>query len=445
MLRTMRVGFTVFGIASVAALSSVSHILAAGNLYVVQFGDGVAPVAATSALVTVQKYADTGGSVLTSIPMPIADSGANQTLTSRGNSTTEGYMSLSTDGQYLTLIGYDVAPGTASPQTAAGVGRTVGRITVGSNAIDTTTLLSDGSFSGSSPRGAASTNGTDIWLGGDSSTVGNGGARYTTLGSTSSIQISGPNNGRSIHIANGQLYLASMSGANRGVSAVGTGLPTTTGQTATLLPGFDPSTTAPENVSDFWFKDASTLYVADNRTVALGGGIQRWNFNSGSSLWELAYTLDAGTSGIPASGLGVTGTTVGADTVLYATNFSNQLVSITDAGAGSAATLLASAPTNTAFRGVVFVPSAPGGVSGDYNGNGVVDAADYVLWRNGGPLQNDPTAGVQPADYDFWKSRFGATSGSGSGLGSSAAVPEPASAILLLIGVAAFGLRRRSA
>ena len=29
------------------------------------------------------------------------------------------------------------------------------------------------------------------------------------------------------------------------------------------------------------------------------------------------------------------------------------------------------------------------GVPGDYNGNFVVDAADYVLWRKGGPLQNE--------------------------------------------------------
>jgi hypothetical protein len=71
------------------------------------------------------------------------------------------------------------------------------------------------------------------------------------------------------------------------------------------------------------------------------------------------------------------------------------------------------------------------GVAGDYNGNGVVDMADYVLWRNGGPLQNDSTPGVLDAsDYTFWKSRFGATSGSGSLNGS--AVPEPASALLML-------------
>jgi hypothetical protein len=46
-------------------------------------------------------------------------------------------------------------------------------------------------------------------------------------------------------------------------------------------------------------------------------------------------------------------------------------------------------------------------VNGDYNGNGVVDAADYALWRNGGPLQNDSTPGVQPADYDVWRANFG--------------------------------------
>jgi hypothetical protein len=74
---------------------------------------------------------------------------------------------------------------------------------------------------------------------------------------------------------------------------------------------------------------------------------------------------------------------------------------------------------------------APAGVQGDYNGNGTVDAADYVLWRNGGPLQNDPTPGLQAADYDFWRSRFGATAGSASA--SASAVPEPATCILILL------------
>ena len=83
------------------------------------------------------------------------------------------------------------------------------------------------------------------------------------------------------------------------------------------------------------------------------------------------------------------------------------------------------------FSGDGIIQVVPAGVPGDYNANGAVDAADYVVWRNGGPLQNDFTPGVQAADYDFWRSRFGATTNPGSG--TSAAVPEPASAVLITI------------
>jgi hypothetical protein len=83
-----------------------------------------------------------------------------------------------------------------------------------------------------------------------------------------------------------------------------------------------------------------------------------------------------------------------------------------------------------------------GGVAGDYNGNGVVDAADYTFWRdrlgqnitlpNSDPTDNDGM--VTTTEYDFWKSRFGATSGAGSGaLVSSQAVPEPGALALWLL------------
>jgi hypothetical protein len=87
---------------------------------------------------------------------------------------------------------------------------------------------------------------------------------------------------------------------------------------------------------------------------------------------------------------------------------------------------------------VTYIGSTPS-VSGDYNNNGVVDAADYILWRNGGPLQNDPTAGVQATDFDFWRSRFGANSGSGSG----SAVPEPAALALVGLSFVLAGAVRR--
>jgi hypothetical protein len=91
----------------------------------------------------------------------------------------------------------------------------------------------------------------------------------------------------------------------------------------------------------------------------------------------------------------------------------------------------------------------PAGTPGDYNGNGTVDGADYVAWRNGGPLQNETVTpgSITPEDYALWRANFGITVGGGAGNGMLAsAVPEPASASLL-VAVAAMlvvsGLRTR--
>ena len=79
-------------------------------------------------------------------------------------------------------------------------------------------------------------------------------------------------------------------------------------------------------------------------------------------------------------------------------------------------------------------------LAGDYNGDHVVDAADYTLWRDNlnttNRLANDMTPGaVTMDDYAVWKNNFGAVlAGSGSGAGSSA-VPEPGSLRLMLAGV----------
>jgi hypothetical protein len=67
------------------------------------------------------------------------------------------------------------------------------------------------------------------------------------------------------------------------------------------------------------------------------------------------------------------------------------------------------------------------GIPGDFDNNGAVNAGDYVAWRKG--LGTTFT----PADYDVWRSHFGQPPGSGAAFGASAAVPEPATAMMLLI------------
>jgi hypothetical protein len=72
---------------------------------------------------------------------------------------------------------------------------------------------------------------------------------------------------------------------------------------------------------------------------------------------------------------------------------------------------------------------------GDYNGNGNVDAADYVVWRKAlntdAQLPNDPTLGVTPEDYGVWFESFGESIPGGGG---TSLVPEPRALTLALVG-----------
>jgi hypothetical protein len=77
-------------------------------------------------------------------------------------------------------------------------------------------------------------------------------------------------------------------------------------------------------------------------------------------------------------------------------------------------------------------------LDGDYNGDGSVDAADYVVWRKG--LGTSYTQN----DYSVWRTHFGQTAGSVSGAGANAAVPEPATVVLLIAGLLTFCSRRRT-
>jgi hypothetical protein len=87
--------------------------------------------------------------------------------------------------------------------------------------------------------------------------------------------------------------------------------------------------------------------------------------------------------------------------------------------------------------------TSPPGLPGDYNADGSVDAADYVMWRKGGPLVNEvhEPGTISPADYTEWRIRFGETSGGSSGVGR-ASVPEPATYVPLALTFAAIRAKR---
>jgi hypothetical protein len=99
---------------------------------------------------------------------------------------------------------------------------------------------------------------------------------------------------------------------------------------------------------------------------------------------------------------------------------------------------------------VLYLAVVAAPLAGDYNDDGIVDAADYTVWRDnlGRELSlSNETASlgvVDDEDYDAWKANFGAT-GSTSGQASLAAVPEPSSIWMVLGGLVLPWLRRHHA
>jgi hypothetical protein len=327
-----------------------------GNVEVYRVGDGASSLANTGNAVFVDEFTPAGVLVRT-ISLPTALNGANRRLIASGTATSEGLLTRSADGRYLILTGYDSALGGAASvvtTTAASVARVVGRIDA-SGSVDTTTALGDAA-DGNNPRSASSTNGSDLWFTGAA-----GGIRYTTLGSTTSTQLSTTVvNLRQGNIFAGQLFVSTSSGSAVRLGSVGTGTPTTAGQTITNLPGF-PTAGSPYA---FFFADLDgtpgldTVYVASDDASAL----TKFSLVAGS--W-----VASGTVGVTADAYrGVTGVVSGSSVTLYATRKGGsgatgggELVALVDASGyqGSLAgtpTLLVTAAANTAFRGVALAP-----------------------------------------------------------------------------------------
>jgi uncharacterized membrane protein len=85
-----------------------------------------------------------------------------------------------------------------------------------------------------------------------------------------------------------------------------------------------------------------------------------------------------------------------------------------------------------AARAFLLIPVTPD--SADYNRDGTVDAADYVVWRKTDGSTNG---------YDTWRFQFGSAAVGNLIAGENAAVPEPATLMLLLAAAACARLRCR--
>lgn len=186
-----------------------------------------------------------------------------------------------------------------------------------------------------------------------------GGVHYTTFGSAMTTQIlSMPSNVRFVRIFEGQLYGTSGSGAFVNVFGIGSGLPTMAGQAAMSLPGLPTLGASPYSFALLdrlvGVPGIDTLYVADDRSVANGGGIQRWV--SDGFTWTLDATFCDGLAGVR----GLTARLEGQGVRIIATTAetpTNRILSIYDEpGMTPSITPIVTAQANSVYRGVAFAP-----------------------------------------------------------------------------------------
>jgi PEP-CTERM motif len=413
-----------------------------------------------------------------SLVLPQTASGSNLAVSGEYGSSSEGTLQLSGNGQYLTVMGYGISaatynmsPGSYGPVNALAqstsltnqstytpVARVVALIDGNGNINSSTAVYNV--FNENNPRSAFTANGTTVYISGQGASGGDqtGGIFLTTIGSNNftasgvtpvvPTAITGANSGsdyqetRDVQIVNGQLWVSTDSttgSTNRDyVGKVGTGTPTTTVGGPTQPTGFGTSSgqgkvnltatnggdgnpingsTGSVNISpqSYFFASPSVMYVADdgdpknnsanpgNTGTSIGdGGLQKW-VNSradGTGTWTLEYTITAGlqnfvensgadpadTSGT--TGLyGLTGEVIDGQVYLYATNYTisdldpTYLYGITDTlsfstasqASGESFTELEAAPADSNFKGVSFAPTT------GYSGTSTPEPASFVL------------------------------------------------------------------
>lgn len=327
-----------------------------GNLTVLQAGDGSTTLVNTGNVIVLKEYSTNGTPTYS---MVVPSTGTDALLMS-GSATSEGYLSASADGKYLAFGGYaQTLPSTVNLPGATG--STINRCValVGGLGLPSYSIVASSTsfFSTSNIRAVAANDKNNIW-----GTGGSQGVNYFGPASTPVNVQNTKTNLRAAAIFNNQLYFSAQvtSGTptHVGVYTVGNGTPTTSGQTASCIIVSTGTGSGTAQPNQFFFNSQNTIcYVADGRTIANGGGIQKWVNSAGT--WTLMYTLGTGTNST-AGAFGVVADFSATNPMVYATTSnsgSNRLIAINDTGAASDATTIATAPSSNAnFRGLAFSP-----------------------------------------------------------------------------------------
>ncbi len=348
-----------------------------GKLAVLVVGDGSGTLTSAATIVSIKEFDFSSGSqtgtLVTTLPSAaVGGTGVfDRALTQSGTATSEGFLNLSSDRRFLTLVGYNTGAGTAAVASSNAATfpvntRVIGRINANGTPDTKTTLFT--AHSGTAIRSAITINGSAYWTAGAPGTVGIG---YVQQGNVNAATNLSAVNSRGIGIFNNQLYTTTGAGSNR-LAKVGNGLPVTGTQALANLPGFLTTTGDPYS---YVFIDLDgngspdVLYVASFNTAPTG--LLKYTSIDGGASWTARGSLSGNVFGVtgqfnPCTGnvdLYITANTINAKP--------NKLYKFTDLSLNVAApaaitadgsalnavgTLLATAASNTAFGGVAFTP-----------------------------------------------------------------------------------------
>ena len=360
---------------AIVAGPSISSAALNFNPVVTTLGDGSTTLSSAAAATAIRVYqTGTAAQAAALASTSYNSSGSSPRLTNSGSATSEATLSnnpavttaaaagaVYSGNAYAFSGGYDANVGTTGV-VASAADRVVGAVTVtNSSAAGATVLQSQTGATAYNTNNLRSATGNDarttLYTAGTATTTTLGGFRNFT---TNTILASTPTNTRTTELLSGGLFGSTGSGTV-GIYSID---PTGAGSAspATLFIGTSTNGSTATSPYEFaLFNDSTnanaasgynTAYVSDD---SANGGILKFTYNGAA--WNLAYTLkEAGT--VYRGLAGEYDAAAGQYTLFATTSDGQRLVQVTDAGASSPFTTLATAGTGYAFRGVALTSVA---------------------------------------------------------------------------------------
>ncbi len=320
--------------------------IAAGDLIIFRVGDGSAALSANATSVFLDEYSPAGALVRT-IPVPSTGTSTGvPTLTVTGNATTEGIISRSQDGNLLVFTGYRKDAGGSAPASdlPSATPRVIGTLNK-NGTLNTSIAITDGTAVAF--RSATTVSGSSYYT----STAAQVGY-VATPGPASTTATIDARNSRQVVLSGNTLYASN--GSTTITAKVQSYGPLPTGTTA---PTPVATLATADAVNGFLLLDLNPQVAGDDTLYALStveGLLRKYTFDG--TAWAASGSVASGAADL-------TGFASGTTAQLYLTS-GTTLFSLTDAS-GSAGTLagtplaIATAATNTAFRGVALLTPVP--------------------------------------------------------------------------------------